>query len=145
MNTANPLEAPLPDAALYAAYAEGRADEADARRDSIARAVVRQIDVSPEGSASRMARINAAAKARQVRQDSLAAARAVYRKFGLHNDAEFLASLQNVHASTLGDSPYKAQLMELILDMDADMHEGEPELSSVPTYGEFDAQTVRRV
>lgn len=50
MNTAtNHLEAPLPDAALYAAYAEGRADEAEARRESIARAVVRQIE--PRGIA----------------------------------------------------------------------------------------------
>lgn len=45
MTTAtNPLEQALPDAALWDAYAEGRADEAEARRESIARAVVLEVD-----------------------------------------------------------------------------------------------------
>lgn len=108
-----------------------------------------QIDVSPQGCADRKARIEAAGRAELKRKQKLTDSRALVRSAQLTNAWEFLACLTNASASVKSVCPitndYAARLLELITDLDAELREGEPELSSLPysgrERGEYDVYT----
>lgn len=90
--------------------------------------------------------MNNATRERRARHAALSQSRGLVREVGIREDCEFLAALQNLHASVrtgatrLAD--WNERLLELITDFDAEMNEIPPE---VPEYGaevEFDARTV---
>lgn len=87
-----------------------------------------------------------AQRQRLARHAALSQARGLTREVGIREEFEFLAALQNIHASVntgptrLAD--WNAKLLELITDIDAEINELPPE---APEYGseraQFDART----
>jgi hypothetical protein len=99
------------------------------------------IDVSPEACSARRNSTEAMTVARRLRDAELELAREIYRRHGIRDDAELLQSLQNI-AANCADSAWQERVMEVILDLDADMNTPEPELSGFNKVGELDSGTA---
>lgn len=82
-------------------------------------------------------RVNESNRERMARHHALSTARGLTREVGIKECAEFLAAIQNIHASTKARpnsmlEEWSARLLELCTDFDAELFAEEPE---VPVYG----------